>query len=391
MADPILAPETPGAEPVDPFLPGDNPLLSEQISGEQRPGGNFEERALRQIRGTGPHVTTGGKVDKLIGTAGRMNMLQHGQSGPELTSGEAQRQQLLGARTAREDPYRDTLHYRQDFGVPLSDTVHKQATAQQAQFKKDIAATNKQLDTYAGQLAADKTRVSGEYQTGQQSIEQGYQTEMDKLGDPTTLSAEYNDWLKNENHFTWVYSGSGPENEGQEQGAYKLTPEQLGPFLTTLVNEGGMKVWNNRIYVNGRGQEVHDELTNSMQRNKVDFYTQAAPAVAESNRNLNIAKTVLGTQRNELLGDLQQQYSDRTTEIAAGEGAIQGRREGIQMEVQANKSDLAEVRENYQERLGRIDETLASMVQGGGNSRSEATPMRQLDSRMPSAQQEQPA
>lgn len=394
MAEQILTPETP-AEGGGPVGPGpDQPffgeegegLLGKQLQGRQRPGGNFEERALQQIRGTGPHVTRGGQVQKLIGTAGRMNQLMHGQQGPGATTGEAQRQQLLGARAAREDPYRDQLHYRKDFGTAMSDTVHGKATAQQAAFQKHIADTNKQLTEYSQQLAGDRTRVNQAYQTGQQQVETSYQQAVSGLPDKKSIGQVYDEWLRKENHPVWVMSGSNPDNPGEQQGTYRLHPDQLRPFFDTLVRDAGMTVIKNRIYVGGRGQEVHDQLRNTQQKNKVEYYEKTAPQIRDYNNQIDAAKSNLSTQRNQQLSILHKDYSDATAKIAAGEGAVQGRREGLQLEIKSNQNDLNEVRQSYQDRLGRIDETLNAMVSRDAGSRSTGE-VRQITPRMVEQQQ----
>lgn len=386
MADQILdgggAPVLGGGGEAPP--PGDGldfstpPPLVGEMADQRPPGNTFQDRALQQVRGTGPHVMGGGKVDKLIGTSGRMNQLMHGQTGPSATSGAQARGQLLGARTARQDPYRDQLHYREDFGTTLTDKVHGQAQNQQAKFSKHISDTNKQLSQYATEIEQNKIKNESDYTKNQQAVESAYQAELSKIPDPTTVRSEYDKWYKGTAHPTWVMSGSGPDNPGEDQGQYKLPVEQLRPFFEDLVKTGAATVIDNRIYMRGRGQEIHDALRQAEVDNKIQFYKNTTPLVEQANRSIYDARDTLSAARSDGLTQAQLAYSAGRAQIAADEGAVQGRREGLQLEVKANQDDLKDIRTSYQQRLGNIDRALSAMIGGNAESRSEAQPVRQI-------------
>ena len=384
MAEQLLpGPEAPAGEGSQgPDFGAAPPLISETVAADRSPGQTFEDRALQKIRGTGPHVTTGGKVDKLVGTAGRLNQLMHGETGPASTSGEAQRQQLLTAREARQDPYRDALKYRSDFGTTMSPEVHEAAKGHQASFQKYVTDTNNQLAEYSQQveenkqlLATDTESVDQQYASGVSQIESQYNDAMSSL-QYKDLNEEYQTWYNDNTDPAWVMSGSSPSNPGNEEAVYRLTKSQLGSVFTSLVG-AGMQVQNNRIYVNGRGQEVHDLLSNGQSNNKVEFYEQVAPQIQEYNAQVDAAKSSLNTQRSQAFGELNSQYSeaqlqlsDLSSQIATEEGAIQGRKEGLQLEIESNQEDLTKIRQDYRDRLSRVDQALSAMVDRTAESRS---------------------
>ena len=400
MAEQLLpGPEAPAGEgPQGPDFGAAPPLISETVAADKRPGRTFEDRALQQVRGTGPHVTTGGKIDQMIGTAGRVNQLMHGQTGPESTSGEAQRQQLIGARQARQDPYRDSLSYREDFGTTMSPEVHQKAQGHQASFQKHIADTNTQLAQYSQQvaqnkqaLAQDRQKVQTEYQSGTSRIESEYSRAMSDLK-YKDLNQEYQNWYRTNTDPAWVMSGSSPSNPGNQEATYRLSRSQLGSVFSSLVG-AGMKVQNNRIYVGGRGQEVHDVLRNAQNRNKTEFYQKVAPQIQQYNAQVDQAKSNLNSQRSQAFSQLNTQYSQAQTQlsnlssqIAAEEGAIQGRRQGLQLEIRANQDDLKKVRQDYRDRLSRVDEALSAMAGRTTESRSTGE-VKQITPRMVGQQQ----
>lgn len=385
-----LAQQQMGGNPEDTFnLEGikesGGPMLSEQMQADRRQGSSLPDRALRTVRGTGPHTMTSGAVKQATATSGRMDRVMRGQDRRADTGGRQARQQLGGARELRQDG-RDRVHYNQEFGTVMSNEVAAQARQQEKDFKQYVADTNTQLQDYRNQIANDRVNVKNQYNAGVNKINSEYQKAMSQIPPTTTLSNEYNKWYNSSaNHRVEIWSGSNPNAPGGREAAYKATPDQLRHMFGELA-KNGITVLNNRVYVKGRGQEIHDAFRTVQNSNKAKFYEKNANSVRERNASIARAKTQLNQQKAQGMTNLQNDYSNATTQLSKAEGAVQGRQQGLDKEITAHAEDLKQVRQSYKDRLAKIDQALGQSVARSVGSRSEAVAPKQLSPIRPGAQ-----
>ena len=356
--------------------------------------------------GKGPHIQLGRGITKMADTAGRRAALTHGSQASGTTSGKQARGQFEIAREARGQP-RDALHYRQDFGMTLTDEGHADAV----KGEKDFAAYTTNITGLIGQergaIAQGTQQVQGEWQSvqsqlqsqlnaGMSSIQQQRDKAVSQLGKPLSVDQAWQQ-AQQSFHPMRVYSGS-MSNPGKLEATYRAPVQYLQASFPELV-KAGYTVINNNVYANGRGQEVHNLGVRMYSQAKSDFYKTGAKQVEYHNRELeaarrnidsqyNTAKSNLNTQYSQSYNQVQRQYSDSMAQLAARSGAATGREQGLNKEIQSRKGELAKVRQSYQDRLARIDEAIGGSVERTASSRSEAQPIRRIDPRMPGAQQQ---
>lgn len=386
MAEEIL----PGTEPATPPTLGE---LPEQFEGGLLGGGAPAQRRLPERRldiagqaGTGPGVISGHGISRLVGTAGRRNVLLHGaQRGGSPTAGQINRAGFQQARGARQDPYRDALSYREDFGTVLSDKSHQQAVSGEKQFADYTGNVRGAIAQERQAVQENRGLVNTEYQKGQDMLNAQRDAAMKEIGPNVTLEGAWQE-TSSSFHPMRVWSGT-MSNPGKQEAVYRAPVQYLQATFPEIV-KAGYVVHNNNVYTSGRGQEIHDLGTRMQIQAKTDFYKQAGPGINEANKQLSQARQGVATQYSTAVNTLQGDYSNAMSTLAGREGAAAGREQGLTLEIRARQEQLAEVRQSYTDRLAKIDETMQGNVERAAASRSEVQPIRQIDPRMPGAQQQ---
>jgi hypothetical protein len=364
---------------------GTNEALIRRRSGQQGSSSRLPERALdlKGQQGSGPASITGRSYERMADTAGKVNALQHGMTGPQATSGQEKRDTLMNARDLRQDPYRDSLGYKGDYGTTLSAGGYTAAEDQRKAFNTHVIDTNAAITSEKGSIAADTATVASEFATANSTLNRQKSDALGGLPSRTSVEGAYRDWQRSW-HTARIYSGS-IGNPGTHEATVRVPGEVAGDWFEALAGSG-YTVQDNNIYVKGRGAEVYDSYDDVINQSKTAFYNSAGSQVAAANESIDNAASSINSQFVEATNLVNSQYNTAQTNLASRRGTVQGAEEGLANEITAREETLLAIRKSYTDRLGRIDEALNASVGREEGSRSEAQPVKQLSSKMPGAQ-----
>jgi hypothetical protein len=371
---------------------------AELLSSAGRRGGSpsrFPDRALdlKGQQGSGPASTTGRRYERMVDTAGKVNQLQHGVTGPQATSGQAARDQLMTARQTRQDSYRDSLGYKGDYGLTLSDASYAKAEDQRKGFEKHVAGTKSAISAERGRISAESSRVASQAATANAQLNAQKSGALGSLPSAMgykSLSRAYSDWTR-----TWSTIKVYSRNSGSRPEAVLRIPSEVKSGWISAVGAPGTgwEAAGNIVYVGSRGAELYRNYNNTISRSKTEFYNNAGPQIANYNRDVDSFNSQINRDRSTInqqfvnaTNTLNKQISDANATLGRRSGAVRGAEQGISREITARTEYLGEIRQSYTDRLARIDEALSSSVGRGDASNSEAKQVRQIDPRMPGAQ-----
>jgi hypothetical protein len=350
---------------------GTNEELIRRRSGQGGTPARLPEKALDLVsqRGSGPASITGRRYERETDTAGKVNALQHSVAArQQATSGQAKRNDLMTARQLKQDPYRDSIRYKEDYGTTFTDAGYDKAEGQRAGFETHVKDTNAAIATERGGIATDTAAVATQFATANATLNSQKTTALGSLPSAEkykTVSGAYNDWNR-----TWttiqVWSKTSYA-AGRPEATLRIPRELKSQFISQAGQSGtGWEASGSIVYVGDRGRELYNFYNDTINRANTSFYNTAGPEISNYNRDvttfnnsITTAKSTINSQFVTAVNDLNGQLSTANSNLSRRRGTVAGAEEGIALEITSRNEYLQEVRDSYTDRLARIDEALS--------------------------------
>lgn len=233
-------------------------------------------------------------------------------------------------RINRENPYRDSIHYREGYSTTMSDEQFGVAEQNRIDFEKQIAASRRSVAANSQTLETARGDAMGQLNNS--------------LPSSMTLNQAKADWektfvpLRVVDKWGNVTTIMMPGDKGPDaphgiaaEFAHRLTAEGI-PFENGAIQAGSFST-----------DVIEQMLELKLKANKA-FYEAAGPQIGSYNASIGDAR-VTGTNA---IG----------REYALAQGRLQAAQGSIQKAISARNQDLSQIRSSYQERLERINEAL---------------------------------
>lgn len=276
------------------------------------------------------------------------------------------RTSILGQRTAghgrlegeRTPTYRgELLHYREDFGTSMDDSVYEDAAQQQTDFDAGVVTAQDSIDTSRGDLRSDYNTQRDNLNAAQSGVDAA---SFDFQEGYIPTYSEHVASSLSDGSYTTV----SVFDNGNLLAVHNLPVSTANDYINSVASSGG-NAWNDEgrlgVDVQGYGAEIHHPLVYAEQAAIADYETQRENAYAKQGAIRDNAYSAFNTERdvaNMQLGTayetLESSYNNGTSALDASQGRLDD-------QIEANRVALDTVRNKYASKLANVSTTITEM------------------------------